>query len=297
MDFPSSPDLNHVEAGILDRAASLYPDTFTALTRYRAEHADFVDPVIATFDREVQFYLAYLEYLEPLRSAGLPFCYPVVTDSKAIRATGTFDLALAAKLVRDGMEVVRNDFELSGPERILVVTGPNQGGKTTFARSFGQMHHLAALGLPVPGESARLLHCDRVLTHFEKEEDLQDLRGRLQDDLVRVHAILGEATGASIVILHEIFASTTLQDATVLGRRVLAEIAERDLLCVCVTFVDELASLGEATVSMVSAVDDAGRPTRTYKLSRRPADGMAYAATIAAKYRLSYDLLKERLSR
>jgi DNA mismatch repair protein MutS len=294
--FRSSADMNHVEAGILGRVAKLFPDIFSALHQYCDRHGDFIDATVATFDREVQFYLAYLEYLEPFKAAELTFCYPAITDSKNIHATATFDLALANKLVPDGVEVVCNDFRLTGRERIFVVTGPNQGGKTTFARTVGQLHHLAALGLPVPGDDARMFLFDRLFTHFEKEEDLKDLRGKLQDDLLRIHDILEQATGDSIVIMNEIFTSTTLQDAVLLGRQVLEKVVELDLLCVCVTFVDELASLSETTVSMVSTVDPADLAVRTYKVIRKPADGLAYAAAIAAKYRLSYELLKGRLN-
>ncbi|GAB2675617.1 MutS-related protein [Kribbella swartbergensis] len=295
--FESPPELNHVEAGILERVAKLHPEVFTELQRFRGRYQDFVDPTIARFDREVQFYLAYLEYLEPLKAAGLGFCYPVVGKAKSIHATATFDLALAAALVADGTAVVRNDFHLTGSERVLVVTGPNQGGKTTFARTFGQLHHLAALGLPVPGDDARLFLFDRLFTHFGREEYLADLRGKLQDDLVRIRDILAAATGDSIVIMNEIFNSTTLRDAVVLGRRVLTDIVDRDLLCVFVTFLDELATEDETVVSLVSTVDPADPTTRTYRVVRQPANGLAHAAAIAAKYGLTYAQLKGRLGR
>lgn len=296
VQFSDSDELNHVETQILERVVQLYPEPFAALDRFCAKFEQFADRSFTDFDREIQFYIAYLEYIAPLRAAGLKFCFPSVSKRcRDIVSRGGFDLALATKLVAKETRLIGNDFQLSGAERILVVTGPNQGGKTTFARTFGQLHFLANLGCPVAGAEARLTLFDQILTHFEREEQIATLRSKLEDDLVRMREIMDHATPDSIVVINEIFASTSLKDAVWLGKKMIEQLSERDLLCVCVTFLDELASLNEKTVSMMATVVPDNLALRTFRIERKPANGLSYALALAEKHRLTHDQLQERL--
>lgn len=293
--YATLQEMGHVEAAVLELVAKLRPDVFAQLADYCERHQRYRDHVLTRFDREIQFYMAYHAYTEPVRAAGLQFCYPEVSDSKEVTASDTFDLPLARKLTEEKTPVVTNDWYLHDAERIFVVSGPNQGGKTTFARTFGQLHYLACLGCPVPGSQAQLLLFDRLLTHFEKQEDLSNRHGKLEDDLIRVRDILQAASEHTIVVMNESFTSTTLEDARFLGAEVLRRMIALGVLGVYVTFVDELASLDESIVSATSTVDEHDPTIRTFKIVRRSADGLAYAAAIAEKYGLTYQALRDRV--
>jgi DNA mismatch repair protein MutS len=110
--------MNHIEAAVLERVAQLNPEVFRALDDYCTRNSSFQDKAIADFDREIQFYIAYLEYADAFKRIGLNFCYPQVSETcKAVSNREGFDLALAGKLVREKSAVVCNEHE--GPRQDL----------------------------------------------------------------------------------------------------------------------------------------------------------------------------------
>ncbi len=295
-EFKYENEMNHIEAAIVKNVEQLFPDVFASLRTFYENYQNFQDATIQKFDREVQFYVSYLEYIQKFKNSGYHFCYPDMTLEKDIMAKGCFDLALANNLLGENKKIITNDFFLKNKERIIVVTGPNQGGKTTFARTFGQLHYFGSLGCLVPGYKARLFIFDNIFTHFEKQENIKNLRGKLQDDLIRFAEIFKNATSNSIFLINEIFSSTTLSDAVFLAKKIMEKISRLDALCVCVTFIDELSTLSEKTVSMVSNIEKDNPNHRTFKITRKPADGLSYALSIAEKYNLTSSQIKDRIT-
>jgi len=106
---------------------------------------------------------------------------------------------------------------------------------------------------------------------------------------------LRKATGRSIVIVNEIFASTTSSDSLLLGARMMDALSRLGAPSMVVSFLDELALHGSETVSMMSMVREDDNTKRTFKILRKPPDGLAYAIHLAEKHRLTYDQLCKRL--
>lgn len=288
--------MNEVEEQVIAAVVELYPKPFAQLERHTRRYRDFIDATIARFDVEIRFYLDYLRFAHGLGARGMPFCYPEVTaEFDGIAVEGGFDAALGLELAEQRKVAVRNDFRLDGTERVITVTGPNQGGKSTFARMVGQTAYLAALGCPVPGTGARIMLPDRVFTHFVREDEIDDPHGALAQELGRMHDILELLTDRSVLVLNESFSTTTASDAATIGGEVIRRIVERGAMAVYVTFLEELATLRPEVVSMVAGVETADDPVRTFRLERRAPDGLAYATALAQRHGLTYHEIRARL--
>lgn len=293
------PGMNSVEERILDAVGSLFPRAFKMLEKYCQHTESYVDPTIVSFEREVQFYLSYLAFTRRMGEVGINFCYPQVADSASdVAVQGAVDLALALRMITDGTvkSLVRNDAELAYPERILVVTGPNQSGKTAYARMIGQICYLAAFGCPVPARQAWVPVVDRLFTNFERKEHLATLHGRLDEELMRVHDVLVRATDRSLIVMNESFASTTGHDAVAIGAEVIERIAKCHAVAVYVTYLDELAKLSPATVSVVGELDVFDPTRRTFRFRRRAADGLTHSEVLAGRYGLTYEAMMKRIA-
>ncbi|WP_052357836.1 MutS-related protein [Leifsonia aquatica] len=238
--FVDTLEMNRVEAGVPDLVAEVFPSAFQALERFVDEHAGFLPTTVARYERGLHLYLSVLDHLKAAAGTTLSTCLPELTTDRSVQVVDGYDLQLAAQ-PKTRASIVPNEIRLAPGEQFLVVTGANQGGKSTFARVFGQLHWMAALGFPVAARTARLARFDLLLTHFERQEDLALLRGRLEDDLIRVRDILERVTSDSIVIANELFSSITAQDALSLNERVLHALLEARAIGVTVTFLDELA--------------------------------------------------------
>jgi DNA mismatch repair ATPase MutS len=288
-------ELNPVEEQILEALMRLYPEPFSHLEKYYKKQWAFVPQELISYHQELGFYIVWLEYIIPKQDAGLSFCFPmIIKSSEDFMAANCFDLMLADQMSKDDQQLIRNNLILHPGEHILVLTGPNQGGKTTYARMVGQLFYLASLGIPVPGTVVKIFLPDHIFTHFERQESQETLNGKLKDDIVRIHDILEKATSNSLILINEMFSSTTLRDAEWLAKKILDKIDQIGCLCLYVTFINALSDYIPGTVSLISQIGKDGEE-RTYQIIRSDSDGRAYAKSMVDRYALTYKSITERI--
>ena len=279
------------EEKILDSLSRLFPEQFEQLLEFADKYRGFDTSLARRLGQEIAYYTEWMRICAPLAQKGLPLALADFSD-EAEQVLGCYDLALA---LASPKEIVQNGYELRSGEKIMAVSGPNNGGKTTFARCFGQLHYLAALGLPIPASYAVLHFSEKVLTHFETEDAADSGSGRLRDDLLRLKGMTDQASQHTAVVINEIFTSTTLQDALALGEKMLAHLLEKNAYGVLVTFLDELASYGGGVVSMMCRTADEPGHKRLYQIIRTAQTRETYAKELAASHGLSKETILRRI--
>lgn len=289
-------DMNPVEISIMECVKKMNPEVFKQVHGFRKTYSGFYDEFVKRFCEEIQFYISYLKYTAPLLERKKSFSYTQFVDNmEQTKIEDGYDLILGIKLLNGDAEAVPNDFECLENERVFIITGPNQGGKTTFSRMLGQIYYLSMLGVPVPARKVSIVFPEGIFTHFEHEEVAYNDNGKLQDDLLRMRDILNHATENCLIIMNEMLSSTSYQDALQIGKKIIEKLEQTNNISIYVTFVDELSRLNGKVVSLVSMVESEEQTKRTYKMKRNPANGVVYAKSLADKYDLSYERIRMRL--
>ena len=204
-----------------------------------AQSTDHILSLFTMLQAELAFYVCCLNLHERLSAKGEPTCVPVpappATDE--LSACGLYDPCLSLKLEN---RVVGNAVDGDG-KRLLMITGANQGGKSTFLRSLGVAQLMMQCGMFVAGEAFRADVREGLFTHFKREEDASMQSGKLDEELSRMSEIAGAIGPHSILLCNESFASTNEREGSEIARQVVRALVESGVKVVFVTHLFDLA--------------------------------------------------------
>jgi DNA mismatch repair protein MutS len=192
-----------------------------------------------------------LARLDALQSAaalasGQRWCRPQLSDDEAYCVTAGRHPVVEAALPA-GAGFVPNDCDLSPANRLMLLTGPNMAGKSTFLRQNALMIILAQAGLPVPAADMRLGVVDRLFSRVGAADDLASGRSTFMVEMIETAAILHQAGPKSFVIVDEIGRGTGTRDGLAIAQAVL-EALHGSMRCraIFATHFHELTALAEA---------------------------------------------------
>ncbi|URX61717.1 hypothetical protein KR767_16875 [Luteibacter anthropi] len=241
--------------------------------------AQSVDYLLGFFDlvrRELAYYLAVAQWSHASHDAGTPLCVPLFPKGKkGITAGGLIPLSVA---LRPPGTAVANAFD-SSPAPLAIITGPNQGGKTTFLRALGQAQWLAQIGSPVPATSYECDLFDGFFSHFKQAEDNELKHGKFDEELLRWSRLIDELGKHSLVLSNESLSSTDAREATALAAILFDSLAAAGHHVVAVT---HLATLSEVVTSCHTdwQVERGLDGQRGYRFDPNPPDKSSHARDI-----------------
>jgi MutS domain V len=203
-----------------------------------AQSADHVSSYFAMLRAELGFYVGCLNLRDRLVGQDQPVSFPVPFPSESWKLTCSDlrDASLALHINR----VVGNDVD-AVDRPLMLITGANSGGKSTFLRSLGLAQLMMQCGMYVTAKSYEASVCTQIFTHFIREEDPAMISGRLDAELSRLSSIADHLSPHSLMLFNESFAATNEREGSEIGRQVVRALLEADVRVCFVTHQFDLA--------------------------------------------------------
>lgn len=232
-----------------------------------AQSADHVLGFFATLRAELAFYVGCLNLHDCLIAYAEPVCFPSPTFAGGCRLSfsGLYDVCLSLQMQR---KVVGNAGNLDG-KRLAIITGANQGGKSSFLRSIGLAQLMMQCGMFVSAETFQAERCPALFTHYKREEDATMKSGKFDEDLARMSQIVDRIVPNSMLLLNESFAATNEREGSEIARQIVCALMEKRIKILYVTHLCEFAralfdrNIAEAIFLRAERKADG---TRTFKL-------------------------------
>ncbi|MFB9831532.1 MutS-related protein [Actinoallomurus acaciae] len=204
-----------------------------------ARSSDHILSFFTMLCRELAFYVGCLNLQARLSGKGEPLCFPAPLPAgrPVLTCRGLYDTCLS---LRRDERVAGNDVDADGVP-LIVITGANEGGKSTFLRSAGLAQLMMQAGMFVSATSFTADVSHRLFTHYRREEDAEMESGKLDEELARISAIADQAGPGSIVLFNESFAATNEREGSQIARQVVHALLDCDIKVLIVTHLYDLA--------------------------------------------------------
>jgi DNA mismatch repair ATPase MutS len=204
-----------------------------------AQSIDHVLSFFTTLRTEIGFYVACLNLNDRLAAKQEPTTLPtVVGDGQfRLRGRGIYDVCLSLTIDE---RATGNDIDADG-KSLVIITGANQGGKSTFLRGLGLAQLMGQCGMFVAGDSFHVNACNGVFTHYRSEEDETMERGKLDEELARMSDIADHIGPRCLLLCNESFAATNEREGSQIARQVLDALLAEDIKVVFVTHLFDLS--------------------------------------------------------
>lgn len=204
-----------------------------------AQSADHVDSFFAVLRTELAFYVGCLNLAEQLARLGasIVFPEPAAVEARRLSGRGLYDPCLALTAQR---RPVGSDVQADG-KALAIVTGANQGGKSTFLRSVGLAQLMLQCGMFVAAEAYQASLCRGLFTHYRREEDATMTSGKLDEELSRMSAIVDRLRPGALLLLNESFAATNEREGSEIARQITRALVERGVRVFYVTHLYDFA--------------------------------------------------------
>jgi Mismatch repair ATPase (MutS family) len=204
-----------------------------------AQSADHVLSFFHMLRTELGFYIGCLNLGNELGAKGQSMCYPQPAPLTERQHTfdGLYDVCLALRLQT---AVVPNDVDAHDAD-LVIVTGANEGGKSTFLRSIGLAQMMMQAGMMVGSKTFRANVCAGLFTHYKREEDASMTSGKFDEELVRMNEVANHVLPDSFVLFNESFASTNEREGSEVARQIVRALIEKRVKVFFVTHMYEFA--------------------------------------------------------
>jgi hypothetical protein len=207
---------------------------------------------IGDLSRELGFYLGAAALQKKWTEAGFTVTNPKILEKREIKAAifGSSNTSLMERLCAD--HIIRNDIVSDRDHNLFVITGPNNGGKTTYIRQTGQMYWLAHVGMGIPAERAELSAIDAIFTSFNTEDNTAEGAGLYLTELKRISQFSRPAAGQprmtpySIVFFDEFANGTDHEESVKRTKIVLEYLSQKGVTAYFTTHKHEIAHMVEA---------------------------------------------------